>query len=986
MTRFSNDAKYRRSDDSRARAKNAARVLVEQDALSVQPAGRRYRYGSSFVDPSGIRFEGHHPLERPDLWQIYVEEGEGKYRSRGVEGTMRRRELEDGRNVALFLLGFSPGGEPVAGVRFHGPLEGSYEAAIMEEMANSSEIDEIAKLIDSEIANGVIEVKGAWSTSAAGHRTVLTLSRSTTHAMHWLGAELAIATASERLFRVGASAGSQQVGTESVPFPDERFRTIAVSWRRSQAYELSSPKHQQAMRVEAEQLARGPLREGSVEELASVRTQSWRPLLLDVERRAHREIVRTLREDDALQIIDRLDEQQLQLRALTPAPEASLLSEAPRWAYFPWRRAMVRVLAPRGYARLRLDRNRNKLTKDEQARLRTLRVGVVGMGAGHSVAHVLAMEGLAGEIRVADFDDVELSNLNRLPASVLDLGVNKAVVAARRIAEIDPYVSVVAFQEGVTAENLDHFLDDLDLVIEECDSLDMKVLVREGARRRQLPVIMETSDRGVLDVERFDLEPDRPLFHGLLGDVSYEALSNLTTQQKSPIALRLLGADEVSARAGASMFELGQTLSAWPQLASEVTLGAATVASAVRQFGLGRELNSGRVRFDVEEILANLAPVSTSSKLEHLSLAVPEDPPLVGGDAVVRIADAARRAPSGGNVQPWRFEGSDHEVRFYLAPEKTTLMDVAYRGSYVAIGAALFNARVEASALGRLGPVSLFPEGLLSRHVATLQLGDQREVDLAPLRDAMYARSTNRRIQPSSPIDDEVLAALRRGVEREGATLHWITERSELAEAASVIGEADRLRFLIPQLHREMTGELRWPGRDALDEGLDVRTLEMDAFGYAALDLLGREDVMAVLAQTRGGQALGLRTQAALSMSAALVVVTVPRPDPKWFVRGGVALERLWVEAELHGIGAQPASPLFLYANDERDLLALGGERHVDELVRLSERFRAIWSFDDGEAMVMVLRLHRSPEPSARSIRLPLERVWSREPRDQELN
>ncbi len=954
--------------------------------MSGKAAGRRYRYGSSFVDPSGIRFEGHHPLERPDLWQIYLEEGEGKYRSRGVEGTMRRRELEDGRNVSLFLLGFSPEGEPVAGVRFHGPLEGSYEAAIIEEMASSSEIGEIAKLIDSEIANGVIEVKGAWSKSAAGHRTVLTLSRSTTHAMNWLGAELAIATAAERLFRVGASAGSQQVGTESVPFPDERFKTIAVSWRRSQTYELSSPKHQQAMRVEAEQLARGPLREGSIEELTSVRTQSWRPVILDVERRAHREIVRALREDDALQIVDRVDEQQRQLSQLLPAPDAAMLREAPRWAYFPWRRAMVRVLAPRPYARLRLDRNRNKLTKDEQARLRTLRIGVVGMSAGHSVAHVLAMEGLAGEIRVADFDDVELSNLNRLPASVLDLGVNKAVVAARRIAEIDPYVTVVAFQEGVTLDNLDHFLDDLDLVIEECDSLDMKVLVREGARRRQLPVVMETSDRGVLDVERFDLEPERPLFHGLLGELSYEQLSNLTTQQKSPIALRILGAGDVSARAGASMFELGQTLTAWPQLASEVTLGAATVASAVRQFGLGRELNSGRVRFDVEEILADLAPVAIENKLEYLATPVPDDPPLSGGDPVVRIADAARRAPSGGNVQPWRFEANEHEVRFYLSPEKTTLMDVQYRGSYVAIGAALFNARVEAAALARLGPVSLFPEGLLSRHVATMQLGDQREVDLVPLREAMYQRSTNRRVQPSGPVDDELFAELRRGVEREGAKLHLITDRAELANVAALVGEADRLRFLIPQLHREMTGELRWPGQDAIEEGLDVRTLEMDAFGYAALDLLGRDDVMAALAETRGGHALGLRTQAALSMSAALAVVTVPRPDPKWFVRGGVALERLWIQAELHGIGAQPASPLFLYANDERDLVELGGERRVEELISLSERFRACWAFDDGEAMVMVLRLHRSPEPSARSLRLPIERVMSREPRGQELN
>ncbi|MBP2579530.1 hypothetical protein J3A78_007665 [Streptomyces sp. PvR006] len=29
---------------------------------------------------------------------------------------------------------------------------------------------------------------------------------------------------------------------------------------------------------------------------------------------------------------------------------------------------------------------------------------------------------------------------------------------------------------------------------------------------------METNDRGLLDVKRFDLEPDRPLFYGRAGD------------------------------------------------------------------------------------------------------------------------------------------------------------------------------------------------------------------------------------------------------------------------------------------------------------------------------------------------------------------------------------------------------------------------------------------------------------------------------------
>ena len=116
----------------------------------------------------------------------------------------------------------------------------------------------------------------------------------------------------------------------------------------------------------------------------------------------------------------------------------------------------------------------------------------------------------------------------------------------------------------------------------------MKFLVREAARAAGIPVIMETSDRGVLDVERFDLEPDRPMFHGLLGDMDSPTLAGLSLAEKSPFVLRLLGANEVSARGAASLFELGTTVTGWPQLASEVTLGAVTAAAAVRRFGLWR--------------------------------------------------------------------------------------------------------------------------------------------------------------------------------------------------------------------------------------------------------------------------------------------------------------------------------------------------------------------------------------------------------------
>ena len=162
------------------------------------------------------------------------------------------------------------------------------------------------------------------------------------------------------------------------------------------------------------------------------------------------------------------------------------------------------------------------------------------------------------------------------------------MLAAREVAELDPYIRVVAFAAGVHEENLDAFLDGADVLVDECDGLEMKVRLRERARAARLPVVMATSHRGMLDVERFDREPDRPAFHGLLGDVTAAELSGLTTKQKVPYVLRILDPSSLTDRAAASLVEVKESVSTWPQLASDVALGGAMVTNAVRRIALGR--------------------------------------------------------------------------------------------------------------------------------------------------------------------------------------------------------------------------------------------------------------------------------------------------------------------------------------------------------------------------------------------------------------
>jgi tRNA A37 threonylcarbamoyladenosine dehydratase len=121
------------------------------------------------------------------------------------------------------------------------------------------------------------------------------------------------------------------------------------------------------------------------------------------------------------------------------------------------------------------------------------------LSVGNAAALTLALEGVGDWFRLADFDALSLSNLNRLRAGVHDIGVNKAILAARQIVEIDPYVHVAPFPAGISATDIDTFLAGLDLLIEECDDLHIKVAIRERARALRIPVIMDTSDRGLLD-------------------------------------------------------------------------------------------------------------------------------------------------------------------------------------------------------------------------------------------------------------------------------------------------------------------------------------------------------------------------------------------------------------------------------------------------------------------------------------------------------
>jgi molybdopterin/thiamine biosynthesis adenylyltransferase len=272
------------------------------------------------------------------------------------------------------------------------------------------------------------------------------------------------------------------------------------------------------------------------------------------------------------------------------------------WIYYPWKNQLIHVLPEDEFIEVRTNRNKYKITTEEQELLKSKVVGIAGLSVGRSIATTIALERIAGEIRLADFDTIELSNLNRIKAPISELGINKAISAAREIAEIDPYIEVICFQEGLTEGNMNEFFSGggkVDIFVEECDDIKMKILSRLKCKELQIPVIMETNDNCIIDIERFDLEPDRPIFHGKLNDEEVKIGIRATCfSDKMALISKIIDTESISSRLNFSLLDLGKTLRNWPQLNSEITYGAGILSELIRFIFLNKTINSGQFYFD----------------------------------------------------------------------------------------------------------------------------------------------------------------------------------------------------------------------------------------------------------------------------------------------------------------------------------------------------------------------------------------------------
>ncbi|MXY95450.1 MAG: molybdopterin-synthase adenylyltransferase MoeB [Caldilineaceae bacterium SB0670_bin_27] len=132
----------------------------------------------------------------------------------------------------------------------------------------------------------------------------------------------------------------------------------------------------------------------------------------------------------------------------------------------------------------------SELGEEGQIKLLDSKVLMIGAGGlGSPAAIYLAAAGV-GQLGIIDFDEVDVSNLQRqVLHGVSDVGRPKVESARDRIAEINPDVTVVGYREPITSHNAFEIMQGYDVVINGSDNFPTRYLVNDACQMLGIPLV-----------------------------------------------------------------------------------------------------------------------------------------------------------------------------------------------------------------------------------------------------------------------------------------------------------------------------------------------------------------------------------------------------------------------------------------------------------------------------------------------------------------
>ncbi len=165
-----------------------------------------------------------------------------------------------------------------------------------------------------------------------------------------------------------------------------------------------------------------------------------------------------------------------------------------------------------------------------QEKLRRTKAVIVGLGGLGSVSALyLALAGV-GHLRLIDQDTVELKNLHRqILYDVDDLRYPKVEAAAKRIAQVNPSVTVEPVPENLRESNVDGLVKGFDCIVDGLDNMKTRYVLNRASVKYKIPYVFGAAIGVEGNLSVFS-QPDTPCLECVLPNLDDRFLPTCDTR------------------------------------------------------------------------------------------------------------------------------------------------------------------------------------------------------------------------------------------------------------------------------------------------------------------------------------------------------------------------------------------------------------------------------------------------------------------------
>ncbi len=584
-------------------------------------------------------------------------------------------------------------------------------------------------------------------------------------------------------------------------------------------------------------------------------------------------------------------------------------------------------------------RNIGLLTRQDQDRLAETTVAIPGLGGVGGVHLITLVRTGFGRFHISDFDTYEAANINRqFGARVPEFGRPKIEVMKEQALSINPFLEIKEFPEGINETTIDDFLDGVQVVMDGLDffAFDTRRILFNRAREKGIYVI--TAGPMGFSSALLIFSPHE----GMGFDEYFNVVENMADEEKHlsfglglaprPTHIKYMDLSKVDleSKAGPSLniaCQIASGMAATEAVRIILKKGNIKPVPHYSQFDpFLRKYRKGKLYFGnrnpVQQIKLKAVKWILNRNKPRFKQQVPEKPTVkitsknIPEDVIQYIIKAGIQAPSGDNCQPWKFSWNNNNIDVFL--DKNTdnsFFNVNQIASIISCGAVIENMTVASTNFGLRADAAHCPDSQNKDHMATVTLKPD-QTEKSRLTDFIWQRHTNRKFYKKIPVPGEVLKNLQNETSVfDGVQLHFVTEKSDLKKLAKLVYKVDRIRTEHRPLHEHLYKMIRFTEKETLEnrDGFPLKNLEAGIAGEMFLKLTRPWPVMSFVNRIGLGRMVALHSLQGIINSSCAGLLTVTGISAEDFLKGGRALQHLWLIITRIGMYFQPMTAITLF-------------------------------------------------------------------------